>query len=290
MILRILSYKIETMIIDSHHHFWSYNSEEFGWIDDDMATIRRNYFPEDLATELDENGVEGVVTVQARQSMEETAWLLQLAAENKFMKGVVGWMPLCDAGVKTLLEKYSHNPWLKGVRHVVQGEPDPEFILGKAFNRGVALLKNYGLVYDILIFERQLPQTIRFVDQHPEQQFVVDHIAKPNIRNNEIENWSKNLRELALRPNVACKLSGMVTEADYHHWTEAQLQPYFETVLEAFGPSRLMFGSDWPVCLVATRYARWIQVVKNAVKQLTREEQNQIFYDNAVKIYQLSAS
>ncbi|MHA7109143.1 amidohydrolase family protein [Sunxiuqinia elliptica] len=278
------------MIIDSHHHFWSYNSEEFGWIDDDMATIRRNYFPEDLATELDENRVEGVVTVQARQSMEETAWLLQLAIENKFMKGVVGWMPLRDAGVKTLLEKYSHNPWLKGVRHVVQGEPDPEFILGKAFNRGVALLKNYGLVYDILIFEHQLPQTIRFVDQHPEQQFVVDHIAKPNIRDNEIESWSKNLRELALRPNVACKLSGMVTEADYHHWTEAQLQPYFETVLEAFGPSRLMFGSDWPVCLVATRYARWIQVVKNAVMQLTREEQNQIFYDNAVKIYQLSAS
>lgn len=290
MILRILSYKIETMIIDSHHHFWSYNSEEFGWIDDDMATIRRNYFPEDLATELDENGVEGVVTVQARQSMEETAWLLQLAAENKFMKGIVGWMPLCDAGVKTLLEKYSHNPWLKGVRHVVQGEPDPEFILGKAFNRGVALLKNYGLVYDILIFERQLPQTIRFVDQHPEQQFVVDHIAKPNIRNNEIENWSKNLRELALRPNVACKLSGMVTEADYWHWTEAQLQPYFDMVLEAFRPSRLMFGSDWPVCLVATRYARWIQVVKNAMKQLTREEQTQIFYENAVKIYQLSAS
>ncbi len=278
------------MIIDSHHHFWSYNSEEFGWIDDDMAMIRRNYFPEDLATELDENRVEGVVTVQARQSMEETDWLLQLAAENKFMKGVVGWLPLCDAGVKTLLEKYSHNPWLKGVRHVVQGEPDPEFILGKAFNRGVALLKKSGLVYDILIFERQLPQTIQFVDQHQEQQFVVDHIAKPNIRNNEIENWSKNLRELALRPNVACKLSGMVTEADYWNWTEAQLQPYFETVLEAFGPSRLMFGSDWPVCLVATGYARWIQVVNKAVKQLTSEEQHQIFYENAMKIYQLSAS
>ncbi len=290
MILRILSYKTETMIIDSHHHFWSYNSEEFGWIDDDMAMIRRNYFPEDLATELDENRVEGVVTVQARQSMEETDWLLQLAAENKFMKGVVGWLPLCDAGVKTLLEKYSHNPWLKGVRHVVQGEPDPEFILGKAFNRGVALLKKSGLVYDILIFERQLPQTIQFVDQHQEQQFVVDHIAKPNIRNNEIENWSKNLRELALRPNVACKLSGMVTEADYWNWTEAQLQPYFETVLEAFGPSRLMFGSDWPVCLVATGYARWIQVVNKAVKQLTSEEQHQIFYENAMKIYQLSAS
>lgn len=278
------------MIIDSHHHFWSYNSEEFGWIDDDMATIRRNYFPENLAIELDENRVEGVVTVQARQSMEETDWLLQLAGENKFMKGVVGWMPLCDGAIESLLEKYSHNPWLKGVRHVVQGEPDPEFILGKAFNRGVALLKNYGLVYDILIFERQLPQTIRFVDQHPEQQFVVDHIAKPNIRNNEIERWSKNLRELALRPNVACKLSGMVTEADYWNWTEAQLQPYFDMVLEAFGPSRLMFGSDWPVCLVATRYACWIQVVNKAMKQLTSEEQHQIFYENAVKIYQLSAS
>ncbi|MCW0483018.1 amidohydrolase family protein [Gaoshiqia sediminis] len=275
------------MIIDSHHHFWNYNPVEFDWIDEEMAAIRKSFLPGDLKQTLDGNGVDGVVSVHARQCLEETGWLLRLAAENDFMRGVVGWLPLADKTINELLRHYAANPWLKGIRHVVQGEPDPEFILGKDFNRGISLLKNYGLVYDILIFEHQLPNTIRFVDQHPEQQFVLDHIAKPKIKANEITAWAKKLKELAKRGNVSCKISGMVTEADYKNWTAEQLQPYFDVVLEAFGPSRLLYGSDWPVCLVATPYADWLKLVKKVLSALSEAEQKQIFYENAVRIYQL---
>ncbi|MGQ7870729.1 amidohydrolase family protein [Sunxiuqinia sp. sy24] len=275
------------MIIDTHHHFWNYNPVEFDWIDDEMAAIRKNFLPEDLSTTIKNSGVEGVVTVQARQCLEETDWLLQLASENEFIKGVVGWFPLADTNIQAILDKYHENSLLKGVRHVVQGESDPDFILGEAFNHGVSQLKDYGLVYDILILEHQLPNTIRFVDQHPDQLFVLDHIAKPKIKTNEIKPWQKLLKELARHENVSCKISGMVTEADYQHWTEVQLQPYFDAVLEAFGPARLMFGSDWPVCQVATNYSAWLQLVKKQVSTLSSEEQNQIFYHNALKAYQL---
>lgn len=278
------------MIIDTHHHFWNYNPVDFGWIDDEMATIRRNFLPDDLQKTLAKTDVSGVVSVQARQRMEETDWLLQLASEHDFIKGIVGWLPLAGKNIQELLEKYVANHWLKGVRHVVQGEPDPDFILGKNFNRGVSLLKDHGLVYDILIFERQLPNTIRFVDQHPDQTFVLDHIAKPKIKVNEIEAWSKNLKELAKRENVSCKISGMVTEADFKNWTARQLQPYFEVVLEAFGPSRMLFGSDWPVCLVATNYADWLNLVKKVVSGFSVSEQEQIFSKNAMHVYQLASS
>ncbi len=275
------------MIIDTHHHFWHYNSVEFGWIDNEMAAIRKSFLLEDLASTIQNSCVDGVVTVQARQCLEETEWLLQLASENEFIKGVVGWLPLGDKNIQAILDQYRGNRWLKGVRHVVQGESDPEFILGEAFNQGVSQLKEYGLVYDILILEHQLANTIRFVDRHPDQQFVVDHIAKPKIKTNEIQPWQNLLKELARRENVSCKISGMVTEADYQHWTEAQLQPYFDVVLDAFGPTRLMFGSDWPVCLVATNYSEWLQLVKKQVSTLSCEEQNQIFYHNALTVYQL---
>ena len=275
------------MIIDTHHHLWNYNPVEFDWIDDEMAAIRKSFLPADLQATLVNTGVEGVVTVQARQSLEETDWLLKLASENDFMKGVVGWVPLADENIQQILEGYKSNPWLKGVRHVVQGEPDPEFILGRDFNKGISLLKNFNLVYDILIFEQQLPNTIRFVDQHPGQQFVVDHIAKPKIKIDELEPWAKNIKELAKRENVSCKISGMVTEADYKLWTEEQLNPYFETVLEAFGPSRLLFGSDWPVCLVATNYSSWLDLVKKMISKFTKEEQDLILYKNAQRIYNI---
>jgi L-fuconolactonase len=275
------------MIIDTHHHLWNYDPLEFDWIDDDMATIRRSFLPEDLKATIDSTGVSGVVTVQARQIVEETEWLLSLAAENNLMKGIVGWLPLAADNVNELLQKYSENKWLKGVRHVVQGEPDPDFILGEAFNRGISLLKDYQLVYDILILEYQLPNTIKFVDQHPEQVFVLDHIAKPKIKLNEIEPWAKSLKELAKRENVSCKISGMVTEADFKQWTPEQLQPYFDVVLDAFGPSRLMYGSDWPVCLVATKYSGWLQLVKQVLSDLSDSEKEQIFYKNAVETYQL---
>jgi len=275
------------MIIDTHHHYWNYNPVEFDWIDDDMAVIRRSFLPKDLKVTLQNTGVKGVVTVQARQCLEETDWLLKLAAETDFMKGIVGWLPLASENIAELMDKYSSNKWLKAVRHVVQGEPDPEFILGKDFSRGISLLKNYGLVYDILIFEHQLPNTIRFVDQHPNQQFVLDHIAKPRIKANELEPWAKNIQELAKRENVSCKISGMVTEAGFQTWTEEQLKPYFDVVLEAFGPQRLFYGSDWPVCLVATKYADWLSLVKKNLAQLSDDEQHMIFYKNAVTAYQL---
>ncbi|WP_321286007.1 amidohydrolase family protein [uncultured Sunxiuqinia sp.] len=275
------------MIIDTHHHLWNYDPVEFDWIDDDMATIRRSFLPEDLKATIDSTGVSGVVTVQARQIVEETEWLLSLAAQNDFMKGIVGWLPLAADNVSELLQKYSENKWLKGVRHVVQGEPDPEFILGEAFNRGISLLKDYQLVYDILILEHQLPNTIKFVDQHPDQVFVLDHIAKPKIKLNEIEPWAKNMKELAKRENVSCKISGMVTEADFKKWNPEQLQPYFAVVLDAFGPSRLMYGSDWPVCLVATKYSDWLQLVKQVLLSCSDTEKEQIYYKNAVETYQL---
>jgi L-fuconolactonase len=275
------------MIIDSHQHFWNYNREEFDWINNDMTSIRRSFLPKDLKATLSGTGVEWVVSVQTRQSLEETDWLLQLASENEFIKGVVGWVPLSDKNISEILSRFKNNNLLKGVRHVIQGEPDPQFILKKNFNTGISQLKNYGLVYDILIFGRQLPNTIRFVDQHPDQPFVLDHIAKPEIRLNEIKVWGKDIKELARRENVSCKLSGMVTEANFTTWSEDQLKPYFDVVLEAFGPGRLLFGSDWPVCLVATSYKSWLKLVKKWISKLSNLEQEQILGRNARLIYNL---
>jgi len=275
------------MIIDTHHHFWKYNPEEYGWINNEMSVICRNFLPEDLKKVIDENGVDGVISVHARQTIEETKTLLKYASENEFMKGVVGWLPIADKKFPEILDEFAINKNLKGLRHVVQGEPNPEFILGKAFNNGISSLKNYNLVFDILIYEHQLPNAIRFVDLHPNQQFVLDHIAKPKIRINEIEAWKKNIRELAKRENVVCKISGMVTEADYKCWTTEQLQPYFDVVLDVFSPNRLMFGSDWPVCLVATQYGSWLEMVKNQILKFSKEEQDLILYRNAVSCYDL---
>ena len=276
------------MIIDTHHHFWKYNPVEYDWIDDDMKVIRKNFLPEDLKKVIANSGVDGVVSVHARQSVEETKVLLKYAGENEFIKGVVGWLPLADNKFPEILEEFAIDKNLKGIRHVVQGEPNPEFILGKDFNRGISILKNYNLVYDILIYEHQLPNAIRFVDLHPTQQFVLDHIAKPKIKAGEIDAWEKNVTELAKRENVACKISGMVTEADFKHWTHEQLQPYFDVILEAFSPKRLMFGSDWPVCLVAVQYNNWLDLVKKQISDFSKDEKDDILYKNAFRIYNLS--
>ena len=275
------------MKIDSHHHFWKYGAEEYPWISDDMAALRRDFLPDDLRQEIAHADIDGVVSVQARQTIGETEWLLSLAERNPFIKGVVGWVPLADAGVAKVIEKFAANPRLKAVRHVVQGEPDDQFILGADFNRGVSALKDFGLVYDILILERHLPPTIEFVDRHPKQVFVLDHIAKPRIKDNVIEPWRKNIRELARRENVFCKVSGMVTEADWKTWNEVQLRPYFDAVLEAFGPKRLMFGTDWPVCLAATGYARWVELVNRFANGLSADEREWLFGKTAVQAYRL---
>jgi len=275
------------MIIDSHHHFWKYDPIEYDWIDDSMKVIRKDFLPESLELTIREAGVDGVISVQARQSVEETSWLLEMARQNKFIKGVVGWLPLINDDIEVELEKYSGNKLLKGLRHVIQGEPDPKFMLRKDFNSGVSLLKKYSMAYDILIVERQLPNMIRFVDQHPDQVFVLDHIAKPLIAKHELSLWKENIQELARRENVSCKISGMVTEADFNSWTPPQLQPYFDVVLEAFGADRLLFGSDWPVCLVATSYKNWMKLVQKSISELSKIEQAQIMGENAIRLYQL---
>lgn len=275
------------MVIDSHHHYWHYNPVEYDWINDSMKVIRRDFLPEDLSGTIQEAGIEGVVTIQARQSIEETEWLIRMANQNLFMKGVVGWLPLIDTKIESYLEKFSSDKILKGVRHVVQGEPDPNFILRSDFNQGISILKKYSMVYDILVVERQLPNTIMFVDNHPDQVFVLDHIGKPLIGQNQISPWKENIMELAKRENVNCKISGMVTEADFTNWTAGQLQPYFDVIFEAFGPDRLLFGSDWPVCLVATTYKNWANLVRKNISSFSHDEQEKIMSGNAIRIYQL---
>lgn len=276
------------MKIDSHHHFWNYNPEEYGWIDDSMQMLRRDFLPTDLKAAIEAVGIEGVVSVQARQTTVETQWLLDFAAANEFVLGVVGWVELCCSSVNEQLEQFAPHDMLKAVRHVVQDEPDDEFILRDDFNRGVSMLKNHGLIYDILIFERQLAPSIKFVDRHPDQRFVLDHVAKPQIANGLLEPWQNNIHELAKRPHVTCKVSGMVTEADHENWTPEQLRPYWETVLEAFGPDRLMFGSDWPVCLLACEYTRWFETVSDFASELSESEQQALFGGTAAKAYGLN--
>ena len=275
------------MIIDSHHHFWKYNPVEYDWIDEPMEKIRQDYLPELLSETIQRAGVDGVISVQARQTTEETSWLLDLASRHEFIRGVVGWLPLAGKDIGSFLDHFSGFKKLKGVRHVVQGEPDPDFLLGRDFNRGINLLEQYNLVYDLLVVWKQLPATIRFVDMHPNQSFVLDHIAKPLITSNLLSPWDEYIRELARRENVSCKLSGMVTEADYLGWTPEQLQPYFNTVFEAFGPDRLLFGSDWPVCLVAVSYKSWYDLVLKTISGFSADEQNLIMGDNACRIYHL---
>ncbi|MEC7281908.1 MAG: amidohydrolase family protein [Verrucomicrobiota bacterium] len=274
------------MVIDSHHHFWNYDHVEFDWIDDSMATIRRSFLPNDLRAEIDQVGIDGVVSVQARQILEETDFLLEQANANDFIKGVVGWIPLADTNITEVLDRYKNADKLKAARHVVQGEPDG-FLDNEAFNRGIQALQAQDLVYDVLIFERQLEETIRFVDRHPKQVFVLDHIAKPKIKINQLDPWQANIRELAKRDNVICKLSGMVTEANFENWTEQQLRPYLDTVLTAFGPERLMFGSDWPVCLVASAYKRWHDLICEYIQPLSSDEKASIMGDTAIRVYKL---
>jgi L-fuconolactonase len=252
-----------------------------------MTALRRDFLPDDLLVEADGAGVNGSIAVQARQSIEETKWLSDLAANSAFIRGVVGWAPLIDQEIAHILESLAALPKIKAMRHVLHDEADDFYMLRPDFNRGVSLLKDFDLTYDLLIFERQLPQTIAFVDRHPDQRFVLDHIAKPQIRSREVSPWRENLHALAERQNVYCKVSGMATEADWAAWTEDGLQIYFEIVLGAFGPSRLMFGSDWPVVTLASSYGRWMQFFQRAIQSLSRDEKQQMLCGTAVEAYKL---
>lgn len=274
--------------VDAHFHLWSYSAEEYGWIGDDMLPLRRNFMPDDLRREMDDAGVRAAIAVQARQSLEETRWLLRLARQHSFIAGVVGWAPIASDDFPRQLEALTVDPTLKGLRHVLQDDAGDAYMLREDFNRGIEALHGTGLVYDILILERQLPFAIQFVDRHPQQVFVIDHLAKPKIRSGEISRWREQLRELARRQNVWCKLSGMVTEANWERWTMDDLQPYVEVALECFGPQRLMAGSDWPVCTLACGYGRWWQILREFVSPLTLAEQQDILEENAARVYRLN--
>lgn len=275
-------------MIDAHHHLWKYSAAEYGWISPEMPALRRDFLPADLEAVMHHFGIDGTVAVQARQSIEETDWLLDLAARHSLIRGVVGWVPLVEgANVRRRLEKYAGNRKLRGVRHVIQDEPDPRYILRDDFNAGVAVLPEFNLRYDILIFERHLPAAIQFVDRHPKQIFILDHVAKPQIKDRVLSPWDRNMRELAKRPNVYCKLSGMVTEADHKRWKPSDLRPYIDVALSAFGPKRLMYGSDWPVVLLAAEYVRWHDVVRQSIEKLSAAEQERILGGTAIEAYGL---
>lgn len=273
--------------IDAHHHLWRYNPQEFGWISDRMSLLRRDFLPGDFGKELSAEGRSGSVAVQARQSLEETDWLLSLAAKASFLRGVVGWAPIASKAFPEQLATLAAKPKLKGLRHVIQDEPDDNYILGPEFNRGIAAMKGSGLAYDILIFARHLPAAIEFVDRHPSQVFVLDHMAKPAIKDHALEPWRRYIAELSRRENVYCKLSGIVTEADWSSWSIADLQPYVDVVLQAFGARRVMAGSDWPVCLLATSYRKWADTLEALLARLSKAEQDRIFGGTAIEAYRL---
>ena len=249
------------MRIDAHQHFWRYSSQGYEWINDAMSSLQRDFLPEDLKPELDRTGFEGTIAVQARQTLEETRWLLQLAEAAPFVLGVVGWTDLRSAEVRMQLSEFCGNPKFVGVRHIVQSETDDRFLLQPEFLRGIALLEEFDLTYDILVYPRHLPVATEFLKHFPRQRFVLDHLAKPLIKSGSVEPWRTHIRELAPHPNVGCKLSGLVTEADWQNWKSADIKPYLDVAFESFGPDRLMIGSDWPVCTVAGSYARVTNIV-----------------------------
>ena len=275
------------MRIDSHQHFWHYEPEKHAWIDDEMAAIRRDFTPADLQPTLAANGIDGCVAVQADQTTAETDFLLGLAGEHDFIRGVVGWIDLRADDLPARLEAYADARKLVGWRHVVQGEPDPLFLLRPDFLRGIETIGRAGYTYDILIFPHQLVSSLELVRRFPDQKFVIDHLAKPYAKLGYFEGWAAGLRAVAAYENTYCKLSGLVTEADYRNWTTEQLLPYLELALEWFGPERVMFGSDWPVSRVAAEYSQLVDLVERATSWCSAAERAAIFGGNAVKFYGL---
>jgi L-fuconolactonase len=276
------------MLIDAHQHFWIYDPAEYDWIDDSMAALRRNFLPNDLKLELDNSGFHGSVAVQARQTLEETRWLLELADRSPWILGVVGWVDVRSPDIRSQLKLLCQNSKLVGVRHVVQSEPDDRFLLQPDFLRGVSALEEFDLAYDILICTKHLPVAAEFVKRFPRQRFVLDHLAKPPIRSGAIDFWAQGIKRLAEFPNVFCKLSGLVTEADWEHWEPAQMIPFLDVAFESFGADRLMVGSDWPVCLVAASYARAVEVVKAYLLAQKPDHREDVLGGNARRFWRLT--
>jgi L-fuconolactonase len=275
--------------IDSHQHFWRYDAARDGWITDSMSLLKRDFLPKDLEGECNSNGMDATIAVQADQSEAETLFLLELAEGSKRIAGVVGWVDLRSPRVEERLRFFSKFEKLCGFRHIAQAEPDERFLVSRDFTRGIARLRESGFTYDILVYPRQLAAAIELVSQFPEQRFVVDHMAKPEIKTGSREPWATRMRTIAQNSNVYCKLSGLVTEADWNHWKPEDMIPYLEVVFEAFGPKRLMFGSDWPVCLLAAGYRQVKQLVQSYVEVHAAEHKHDIFGGNAKRFYGVKA-
>jgi L-fuconolactonase len=274
------------MHIDAHQHFWTYNRQEYGWIDEEMASIRRDFLPDELKPQLEKNGFQGTILVQVRQTLEETRWLLGLAETNPFILGVVGWLDLCSPQLRSDLESFEGKSKLVGVRHIVQGEPD-DFLLRPDFLRGISALEEFDLAYDILIYPRHLQVAAKFVSRFPRQRFVLDHLAKPPIKSGAVDSWARGIRELASFPNLYAKVSGLVTEAVWQAWKPEDIRPYLDEAFKCFGPSRLMIGSDWPVCTVAASYDRAMNLVKDYLSTYTPAERKGVLGDNAANFWRL---
>ncbi|HKR29545.1 MAG TPA: amidohydrolase family protein [Terriglobales bacterium] len=277
------------MRVDSHQHFWHYHPVRDAWITYEMAVLKRDFLPADFLPELRANGIDACVAVQADQSEEETLFLLDLAEKHREIAGVVGWVNLLDERVEERLEYFSHFRKLRGFRHIVQAEPDDRFLMRKEFLRGVGMLSRFGFTYDILIYARHLPVAAEFVQQFPSQKFVVDHMAKPQIKARELDDWSRGMRAIAKHPNVWCKVSGLITEADWKRWTGDDFRPYLDVVFEAFGVDRLMFGSDWPVCLLGGNYRNVKAIVDDYTQSFSAIDKENIFGGNAIRFYGLAA-
>lgn len=274
--------------IDSHQHFWKFDPVRDSWITDDMSVIQKDFLPADLQPVLLANKIDGCVAVQADQSEEQNKFLLEQARGNDFIKGIVGWVDLRAENICERLAYYQQSNLIKGFRHVLQGEADRALMLKPEFMRGIAALREFNFTYDILIFADQLKYIPAFVAAFPNQKFVIDHIAKPSIKAHDIDAWTKDIMQAAMHENVYCKISGMVTEAEWKTWKKEDLLPYIDVVIEAFGADKIMFGSDWPVCLVASSYHQWYSLLKEYFSTFTKEEQEKFFGGNAIQFYNLT--
>lgn len=277
------------MVIDAHQHFWKFDPVRDSWIDDNMKILQRDFLPPELKTVFAENGVDGCIAVQADQSEAETQFLLERAALFDFIRGVVGWVDLRAENIADRLAYFRQFSKIKGFRHIVQGEADVNFMLRPAFKRGIAQLEKFGFTYDILIFPHQMGAALELVRAFPNQKFVIDHLAKPYIKDGFFDSWAVLLRELGRCDNVWCKVSGLVTEADWAHWQYEQFVPYLDRVFEAFGSDRLMYGSDWPVCLLGGSYGRVKGVLGQYLEPFSKQEKDKIWGENARVFYVLGA-
>lgn len=275
------------MRIDTHQHFWKFDPIRDSWITEEMQVIRRDFSPLDIQFVLERNGFGGSVAVQADQSKEETAYLVQLANDYPFIKGVVGWIDLQAADIRQQLDGYQSDTVIKGFRHIVEGEVDPDFLIRPAVLNGLKALADYGYTYDLLIRPRHYAATLDCVQQNPNLQFVLDHIAKPPIKSKAFDEWAAFIDALSAFPNVVCKVSGLATEADWDGWKLDDFKQYLEHIFARFGKERIMYGSDWPVCLLAASYEESIAIVEDKLGQFTAAEKNAFWAENAIRVYNL---